>query len=499
MDLAVAWLVFPALLLALCCGCGLLVASLCRCAPPPALIPACGFALIVCVGQLLTLADATAELTAPVVVGLAVAGAGFALPLKPDRALLPAAGTALAVFAVFAAPIVLSGEATLAGFIKLDDTATWLTLTDRIMEHGRSLDGLAPSSYEATLAFNLGKGYPIGVFVPFGVGVSRLGTDAAWLIQPYMALLAAMLALSLWSLAGQVTESRPWRAVAAFLGAQSALLFGYYLWGGVKEIAAALLVATAAALAGRLLTSGGGPRRVIPLVVASAALAGVLSAGGLAWLAPILLPVAVLLARDVGLAAAARDAAVYLAGLALLSLPIVTPGGLIPPTSSPLTDAAAKGNLIRPLEPEQVLGVWPSGDFRVDPSSEALAYILMAIVATLAVCGWFALSAPPAKARRFTWRPRSRAVSCWSRSAHPGWRARRSQRPRPHCLSPPCSAPDGSPRGACALWRSPAPAWSRPGCCGRTPSPTATSTSRPADSSRSSSRSASWSRTRGPP
>ncbi len=387
MDLAVAWLVFPALLLALCCGCGLLVASLCRRAPPRALLPACGLALIVCVGQVLTLADATAELTAPVVAGLAVAGFGFGRRLKPDRAALPAAGTALAVFAVFAAPIVLSGEATLAGYIKLDDTATWLALTDRIMEHGRSLDGLAPSSYEATLAFNLGDGYPIGVFVPFGVAVWLLGMDAAWLIQPYMAVLAAILALSLWSLAGQVTEARRWRAAAAFLGAQSALLFGYYLWGGVKEIAAALLVATTAALAGRLLSTGGGPARLIPLVLTTAALVGVLSAGGVAWLAPILLPAAVLLARDAGLATAARDAAVYVAGLALLSLPVLIPGGVIPPTSLSLTDDTAVGNLIGPLEPQQVLGVWPSGDFRVDPSNEALAYILMVIVVTLSVCG----------------------------------------------------------------------------------------------------------------
>ena len=47
------------------------------------------------------------------------------------------------VFAVFAAPVVLSGEATFAGYIKLDDTATWLAITDRVMEHGRNLDGLA--------------------------------------------------------------------------------------------------------------------------------------------------------------------------------------------------------------------------------------------------------------------------------------------------------------------------------------------------------------------
>jgi hypothetical protein len=49
------------------------------------------------------------------------------------------------VFCVDAAPIVLSGQATFAGFLKLDDTSTWMALTDRVMTHGRSLAGLPPS------------------------------------------------------------------------------------------------------------------------------------------------------------------------------------------------------------------------------------------------------------------------------------------------------------------------------------------------------------------
>ena len=32
-------------------------------------------------------------------------------------------------------------------------------MTDRMLEHGRTLDGLAPSTYEATLATSLMVGY----------------------------------------------------------------------------------------------------------------------------------------------------------------------------------------------------------------------------------------------------------------------------------------------------------------------------------------------------
>ena len=38
------------------------------------------------------------------------------------------------------------------------------------MEAGRDIDNLAPSSYEATLFFNLADGYPVGAFIPLGVG-----------------------------------------------------------------------------------------------------------------------------------------------------------------------------------------------------------------------------------------------------------------------------------------------------------------------------------------
>ena len=74
------------------------------------------------------------------VAGLALGARGRRAAASSRLALLAAA----AVFAVYAAPIVLSGEPTIAGFIKLDDTATWLALTDRVMEHGRDLGGLAP-------------------------------------------------------------------------------------------------------------------------------------------------------------------------------------------------------------------------------------------------------------------------------------------------------------------------------------------------------------------
>src|SRR5689334_19796158 len=152
MTLFVCWVVFPLVMTLLALGCGLLAEMVAGIRLPGALIPGVGLAVIVVATHFTTLSDATAELSIPVVVALAVAGIALSIPWRKGRLDWWAVGTAAAAFALYAAPVVLSGEATFTGYIKLDDTATWLAITDRVMEHGRDLTGLAPSSYEATLA-----------------------------------------------------------------------------------------------------------------------------------------------------------------------------------------------------------------------------------------------------------------------------------------------------------------------------------------------------------
>jgi hypothetical protein len=219
-------------LLLLSVGCGLLVERALGFRVPGALVPGVGLSVVVVITQFLALSEGTAELIAPVAVLLAAVGFGLAVTGFGDggarRRVEPLAIAAGAgAFGLFAAPIVLSGEATFAGYIKLDDTATWMTFTDRVMDAGRSLDGLAPSTYEATLAVNIGDGYPVGVFLPVGIASVLTGQDVAWTIQPYLAFLGAVLALALWQIATALVPSRPMRALVAIVGSQSALLYGY--------------------------------------------------------------------------------------------------------------------------------------------------------------------------------------------------------------------------------------------------------------------------------
>jgi hypothetical protein len=389
MDLTIAWALMPLVLAALCGGCGLLVERLAAIRLPGALAFAVGFATIVVVAQPLTLWDATAELAVPVVVALAAAGVwlsrGWWRRLEPWAAVV-----AVAVYAAYAAPVVLSGKATFAGYIRLDDTATWMALTDRVMEHGRSLAGLAPSTYEATLSFNLGGGYPIGVFLPLGVARALVGEDPAWLIQPYMAFGAALVGLALWQLAGAIVRPAPLRALVAFLAAQSALLVGYFLWGGVKEVFAAALVAGAAGLAGVAIRERCAPRALIPMALAGAALIGVLSGGGGIWLLGIAVVVLVLCGRELGGRTALARAAGLAIAVAFLCLPVLAPGGFLPPTSASLSSATALGNLLRPLDGLQLFGIWPAGDFRLDPEGPATTHGLIAVAGAAALVGLYA-------------------------------------------------------------------------------------------------------------
>ena len=139
------------------------------------------------------------ELAVPLVVALAVAGLGAGGAGLRARFDPWAAGAGIAAYAVYAAPTVATGEATFAGYVKLDDTATWLGTLDYVLEHGTHVTGLAPSTYETMLALWLGEGYPVGSLVPLGV-TRIVDVDPAWTWQPYLSFLGALLALVLYEL-----------------------------------------------------------------------------------------------------------------------------------------------------------------------------------------------------------------------------------------------------------------------------------------------------------
>lgn len=389
MTFLVSWLAFPVVLATLALGVGLLVAAVARIEVPRALLVPLGLAGAIVLAQPLTMFEPTAVLAMPLVVAGAVAGFAASVPWHRGVALDPwPLAVAAGVFTAFAAPFVLSGEPTFGGYLKLDDTASWLALTDRAMEYGTSAAGLPPSSYEATLDFYLGSQYPLGTFLPLGIGSRALAADPAWLYQPYVAFLAATLALTLYSLAGSALGSRPLRASAVFLASQPALLFAYGLWGGAKEVAAAWLLVLMSALVPLTLRHWGRTRAVLPLSVAGAATLAVLSSGGGVWVLPVLVLALIAAVRRHGAASAVKPATTFAMLLVVLSLPpLLNLRFLGAPAASTITEVDRLANLIQPLSLLQVFGVWPTGEFRLPPADLIATYTLVAIVAVAAVVG----------------------------------------------------------------------------------------------------------------
>ena len=381
MALFIAWLVVPLVLVALSLGCGLLVERAAGLTLPGALLLPLGLALVIVEADLVTMTSATAQLATPLAVALAVAGYGLA-DRRGRRVDGWALGCGVGVFAVYAAPIVLSGQATFAGYITLDDTSSWFALTDRAMEHGRSVAGLAPSTYQQVLTDLLHtSGYPLGAFMPLGIGGKLTGQDIAWLFQPTIALLAVMLALSLYTLSARLVSSRPLRTVVAFLGAQPALLFAYSLWSGIKELAAAALIALVCAAVAATIGRWQSLRATAPAAVAVAALFAVLSPAGGVWLvAPALVVIALLIRR--GMSSSVRVAATLVGLIAVLSIPSISIARsfLKGATGGEITSSTEVANLGHPLDGRQAFGIWPATDFRSPPHNSSLTSVLIGVL-----------------------------------------------------------------------------------------------------------------------
>jgi hypothetical protein len=380
-----AWLLFPLVLAALALGCGLLLERASRTTLPPALLLPAGTAVMIVAALFPPVFESTAFLATPLVVALASAGYALSWPFERLRLDEWAAGTALVTFLAFGAPVLFIWRRTFAGYIKLDDTATYLAMLDRYLDHGYNVAGLPPSTYERVLGDSLATGYPMGSLMPLGIGHKLLGTDAAWLWQPYLCFLAAMTALGLYVLAEPLVRARPLRSFVAAVAACAALLYGYALWGGIKELAQAMLLVLVAALLPAFLRAPG-RRAGLPLAVVGAATVGVESAAGALWLVvPIVAAGTAVLIRR----ANAAGATLVLA-TAVLSIPTLAAATMwLHHTGSfqSGTKQPELGNLYHPLHWAQIFGIWPTGDFRVSPIRGDVTGVLIAVAVLGAFVG----------------------------------------------------------------------------------------------------------------
>jgi hypothetical protein len=398
--LILAWVVFPLVLAAAATGWGVLIEKGAGTQYSDTLLIPLGLAGVLVIAGLLTAFATTAPAATPVV----AVGAGIGLAWgRPWRrfAVWPVLA-AVGVLLAYGAPVLLSGQATFLGYLRLDDTATWFGIVDNLMAHGRSVAGLPESTYTLVYSGDVGPAYPLGAFAGLGVSRALVGLDVAWVFQPYLACCAAAIALCISALAEPFVASPRRRALAAFLAAQPALLYGYSLWGGIKELTAALLVALGAVLAAaavrRRPVHG---RELLGLGVAAGALAITLSVGAVAWMAPAFALLAgtwLWRARQEGRPAWWRPPLISSAWLIAFTAACAVPLWVVLSTflsndaglfASGQTSATKLGNLIQPLSGFQLAGIWTVGDFRLTagtiPTAPLVGLVIACALVTLVV------------------------------------------------------------------------------------------------------------------
>src|SRR4051794_966201 len=164
MRYLVAWIGLPLLVVAASWGVGLLVEQLTRLRFPNGITATVGF-----VASFVALAvPYQVGLGAPWGAALLVilATAGIVLARRRLRGSLPDGWTlaaALGVYGLYMAPIVLSGQASFAGYTLLGDTSVHFSLIDYISDHGARSVAQQPSSYSAVTEGQIKIGYPLGL------------------------------------------------------------------------------------------------------------------------------------------------------------------------------------------------------------------------------------------------------------------------------------------------------------------------------------------------
>jgi hypothetical protein len=394
MSLILSWVLFPLVLLVLGAGWGAIVERLSGVTLDGALLLPVGLASALVLAGTLTAFDWSAQAAVPLVGVGALAGLIFAWP--GWRVGRWAALAAIGVVFVYGAPVLLSGGATFTGFVRLDDTATWFNVIDHVMSHGHSVAGQAPSTYSLVYTGDVGPTYPLGAFMLPGLGRGLSGIDAAWIFQPYLACCAAAVSLCLYAISGPLVSSPRIRALISFAGASSALLYGYSLWGGIKELTAAFLLVLMAALCIELLQRR--PERaraLIPFALTCGALIQTLGVGAGGWVAPALMLLTLVWIRRGRHSGELRVSVVSMARLAALIALLIVPVWLVLGEflskdaglfSTGQSTATRIGNLNHPLSVFQLAGIWPVGDFRLSAPTISSA-VLIGLVVLAAVGG----------------------------------------------------------------------------------------------------------------
>ena len=394
MSLA-AWLGLPLLLHLVASGVGMTAERVARFPLRDALLAPTGACLAVLVALPVVQLHAPALVTALILVALALTG--LILNRRALRArLLPGwpALAALAAYALYLAPVVLSGHWTWLGYNFVNDTAIHLAMIDHVAEHGSAMAGGLPSTHDNAVNGTLSSGYPLGTYGLLAALKWLLPLETAALYQPFIGCLAALAAMAFAALARREGASGPAAAAIALAAAGASITYQYALHGAIKELALVLVLAVVAVLVREALDARLHPGAVALAALCSATGVGVFSAAAgaysLALGALVLLAVAIERERParktIAVAAGVAVAAFVVAALPIaadtLSFGNAASGAFAENAGSPTTPTDF-GHLLRHLPFYQGFGTWFRDDYRL-PLADGLPRIATSALIVLA-------------------------------------------------------------------------------------------------------------------
>jgi hypothetical protein len=266
-------------------------------------------------------------------------------------------------------------------------------LNPDMSQHLLAADRLADSGSERLIS----SGYPLGPHA-LAVSLTAVGPSLVHAFGGLTVAAAVITALTPLSLLRRLAEWR--RVVVALLVGFAYLTAAYLTQGAFKETMQALFVLAFAVGLGELARdrlAGSGITRAVPLAVVAVGSAYVYSFPGLVWLAGAAVAWAavelLVASQDKGRAAARRllDRGI---GPALAAIGVFVVAVL--PELARMVDFArfetfdpageGLGNLFDRISPLEALGVWPSGDFRVEPGAGFAPAAAFWVGAAIAAC-----------------------------------------------------------------------------------------------------------------
>jgi hypothetical protein len=341
--------------------------------------PAVGFGAVLTVTGVLARAPGHGTSATLGVALLVVAAAlvAWRLPYRAPQALRTGLPVAIVVLVALAIPFAVSGRWGLLGVGFNNDLGLHLAWAEWL----RSGFGPAPD-----------PGYPLG---PHGLAVAAAAVPGISLGQAFVGEIVAIGVLTGLTALGALRELRPGRRVlAAALVALPYLAASYFAQAAFKETAEALFVLAFAIF----LSAPGGPpggswarlRFALPPLAIAGGIFFAYSFAGIAW------PVAILALWSLTLPAARRALrprallrflarpATLLTILALAALAVVaTVVGPFGFASS--FNKVAGSNTYGPVSPIEMLGVWPTSDYRLEAAGGAHLTGLAGAIAVLAL------------------------------------------------------------------------------------------------------------------